>query len=98
MAKQPFHPGDQVIVCRTRHKSHPGRRARDVRPAAHGDDYCYYVEKLWTVVDVLADGRLLLTTPRGKQHVVGANDPNLRRVNWFDRIRNRALFAPSSPQ
>ncbi|MCA9101407.1 MAG: hypothetical protein KDA63_09670, partial [Planctomycetales bacterium] len=61
----------------------------------HGDDYSYYVEKFWVVLDVLADGRLLLQTPRGKQHLVEAADPNLRRANWLERIRYRDRFQRS---
>ena len=87
-----FKRGDWVVFCRMKHKTHPGRRARDVHPAPNGDDYTYYVEKYWVVVDVLDDGRLKLQTPRGKTHVVDPDDPNLRHASLLDRIRNRSRF------
>ena len=89
-----FKRGDWVVFCQMKHKTHPGRRARDVHPAANGDDYSYYVEKFWVVLDVLTNGRLLLQTRRGKQHVVDADDPNLRHATWLDRIRHRSRFTP----
>jgi hypothetical protein len=39
------------------------------------------------VANVLRDGRLLLITRRGKQHVVHPNDPQLRRASWWQRFR-----------
>jgi hypothetical protein len=95
MAQRNFRPGDRVVFFRTRHKSHPGRRARGVRPSAHGDDYSYYVEKFWVVADVLDDGRLLLQTPRGKQHEVDVDDPNLQHASWLDRLLHRQRFIQS---
>ena len=92
-----FKRGDWVVFCRMKHKTHPGRRARDIHPAANGDDYTYYVEKFWLVLDVLSNGQLLLQTRRGKQHVVDANDPNLRHATWLDRIRYPSRFTPFQP-
>ena len=95
MFRRSFKPGDRVVFCRSRHKTHPGRRARGVQPAANGDDYSYYVEKFWVVSEILEDGRLLLLTPRGKKRVVGADDPGLRHASWLDKIVHRAQFSQS---
>jgi hypothetical protein len=92
-----FKQGDWVVFCRMKHKTHPSRRARDIHPAANGDDYSYHVEKFWLVQDVLTNGQLLLQTRRGKQHVVDANDPNLRHATWLDRIRYPSRFIPFQP-
>lgn len=92
-----FKKGDWVVFCRMKHTTHPGRRARDVHPSAHGDNYTYYVEKYWVVLDVLAGGQLLLQTRRGKQHVVDSTDPNLRPATWLDRLRHPSRFTPFQP-
>lgn len=92
MHGQQFKPGDWVVFRRMKHTTHPGQRARDVHATAHGDEYNYFVDKFWVVVEVQDDGRLLLKTRRGKTHTVGADDPNLRRANWWDRLRYRARF------
>ena len=96
MSQRIFKPGDRVVYCRMKHKSHPSRRARDVHPAANGDDYSYYIEKFWVVQQVCDDGRLLLQTPRGKTHLVSPDDPNLRHASWLDKIRHRSRFLQSA--
>ena len=96
MFRRAYRPGDRVVYCRMKHKTHPSRRARDVRPSVHGDDYSYYVEKFWVVSEVLPDGRLCLRTPRGRKHVVDADDPNLRHASWLDKIRYRYRFLRSA--
>ena len=88
MLRKTFRRGDFVVYRKMKHKTHPGRRARGVRPQANGDDYSYYVEKFWVVIDVLADGRLVLQTPRARRHVVVASDPNLRHARWLEKIRH----------
>lgn len=95
MPQRPFKRGDRVVYCRMKHKTHPSRRARGIHPALHGDNYTYYIEKFWVVSDVLANGRLLLKTPRGKKHVIDANDPKLRYASWIERIRYRQRFLRS---
>ena len=72
-----FVKGDWVVYCKTKFTPHPGRRAREIRAAANGDNYCYSVDKFWVVANVFPDGKLLLQTRRGKKHVVDANDMKL---------------------
>jgi hypothetical protein len=86
-----FRVGDWVIYCVTKQTPHPGPRARMVSPARAGDLYAYAVEKQWIVAQVQDDGRLLLSTRRGKQRLVSASDPALRRPSLWERwwLRNR---------
>jgi hypothetical protein len=93
MWRRPFKAGDLVVFRRSKHTTHPGRRAQDVEATPHGDLYSYFVEKSWIVERVQDDGKLLLRTRRGKTHVVEPNDPNLRHATLWDRVRYRARFA-----
>lgn len=86
-------PGDWVIYRKTKFSTHPGPRAQEVTPTPHGDEYVYQVEKFWVVIEARHDGTLLLRTRRGKEHVVRADDPNLRRANWWERWRHGERFA-----
>lgn len=97
-----------MIYRKTKFSTHPGRRAQNVLPAEHGDEYAYTVDKFWIVQEVRGDGSLLLKTRRGKEHVVPPGDPNLRKAGWWERWRYRERFeaiarqqsddAPASPQ
>ena len=95
MKRRMFKPGDRIVVCRRKHKSNPSRRAEGIQPSANGDDYCYYVRKFWVVAEVLNDGRLLCRTPRGKKHVINADDPSIWHAGLLDRIIHRNRFLQS---
>jgi len=58
----------------------------------NGDGYSYNVDKFWVVARVLDDGRLLVVTRRGKEHVVDPGDPNLRRASWWERLKYQRRF------
>ena len=92
MFRKSYRQGDLVVYRKMKHRTHPSRRARGVRPAAHGDDYSYYIEKFWVVSEVLPDDRIVLQTPRAKRHVVPAGDPNLRHANLVDRLVHSRRF------
>ena len=92
MGRRQFMKGDWVIYCKTKYTRHPGQRAKDIAAAANGDGYYYLVDKFWVVSNVLADGKLLLRTRRGKQHRIDANDSKLRMATLWDRLRYRARF------
>jgi hypothetical protein len=92
MLRQTYAKGDWVVYCKTKCTRLPGRRARDIRAAANGDNYSYSVDKFWIVADVFPDGKLLLQTRRGKKHIVDVYDMKLRRATLWDRVRNRAHF------
>ena len=106
MIPRTLHRGDHVIFVKQKCGTRPALRAVDVAPAPMGDTYSYHVEKLWTVEDVLPDGRLVLHTRRHKQHVVAADDPNLRWPRWWERLRywhrfpelDDAQAPPESPE
>jgi hypothetical protein len=92
MFRRQFKVGDWVVYRRMKVTTHPGRRAHGVDASANGDDYNYFVDKFWIVAEVLADRNLLLKTRRGKTHVVGEHDLNLRHASLWDRIRYRQRY------
>ncbi|HBH52263.1 MAG TPA: hypothetical protein DDY91_10260 [Planctomycetaceae bacterium] len=85
-------PGDWIVYCKTKFSQHPGERARNVEPATKGDEYCYTVDKYWVVESVSPTGQICLRTPGGKQHIVAADDPHLRRPSLWERIWYRSRF------
>ena len=88
-----FKPGDEVVYRKSKHTTHPGRRAQGIRATLKGDCYTYFVDKFWVVRRVLASGELLVETRRGKTHVIDPSDPNLRHPTLLQRIRYRHRFA-----
>lgn len=105
MRASDIRPGDWVIYRVQKSSPTPGPRAHDVWAAEGGDEYYYLVDKYWIVQEVLDGGRVRLRTRRGKEHVVAARDPRLRRARWWERWLLRARFqaveqgldAPSQP-
>ena len=90
--KEQFAPGDPVFYFVTKDSERPGPRAVNVAPASQGDTYRYRVKKFWRVAKVLEDGRLLLYTRRGKQHVCPSTDRNLAKPSFFGRFWYRKRF------
>jgi len=86
--------GDVVVYRKQKNSLHPGPHAKDIQPAAHGDSYSYAVDKFWRVVAMQPDNTIIVATRKGKQHTIAANDPNLRRVYWWERL----LFSHHFPQ
>ena len=86
-----FKAGEPVIYRRTKIGPHPGPRAEDIRPSRAGEDYSYCVDKYWMVVTSLGE-QLLVRTRRGKEHWVDADDPNLRRPHWWEKLIHRDRF------
>ena len=87
-----FQVGDRVVFTRDKHTTKPGPRAKNVVATPHGEMYEYQVDKYWLVVGVQADGQLLFTTRRGKQHAFSASDPRLRKASLWERIFKSKLF------
>jgi hypothetical protein len=85
-------PGDWAVYRKSKQGANPGRRAAQVIASRKGETYRYVVDKFWIVDDVLSDGRIRLTTARGKVHVIDADDPNLRRPGLFQRFLWRERF------
>jgi len=79
-----FKVNDWVICTREKYGLSPGKRARNINPAPHGDLYSYEVDKYWIVREV-KDQELVLETRTGKQHVVPAKDRRIRVASWWER-------------
>jgi hypothetical protein len=92
MTQQQYSPGDLVIFRKSKCTSSPGPRAVHVNPAPRGEAYAYEVDKFWVVVEARLGQTLLVRTRRGKEHVVRADDPQLRRPSFWERLRYAARF------
>jgi hypothetical protein len=90
--KPQFQSGDLVVYTMSKQSPQPGPRARSVHPAEFGDDYSYVVDKFWMVASVLDNDRVVLVTRRGKRRIARANDPLLKKANWWQRLRFRNRF------
>lgn len=85
--------GDPVIYIKHKRSPRPGPRAEDIRPAEHGEDYDYTVDKYWAVKSLREeDGTVELVTRRGKVNRIRLDDPNLRRPNFLERWLHRNDF------
>ena len=87
-----FRPGDVVVYKKQKNSTRPGPRAHDLAAAVQDGKFSYVVDKYWVVTEVNADGSIVVQTRRGKRHTISRSDPNLRSVNWWQRLRNRAQF------
>ncbi len=92
MAQRNFLPGDWVIYHKAMFSQHPGPRAREIDPAPLGELYAYAVDKYWTVEEIHNDGTIKVRTRRGKSLVLAANDINLHRATWWERLWYRSRF------
>lgn len=84
--------GDAVVYRKQKVSALPGPRAYAVHPAGQGDTYCYFVDKFWTVENVLRDGRIVVTTRTNKRHYLRRDDPHLRKAGLIVRLRYRNRF------
>lgn len=87
-----FHNGDWVIYLKEKISTRPGPRACEVFPSERGEDYWYLVPKFWQVVEVPDDGHVVVATRTGKRHTLSADDPNLSKASWLERLRFRDRF------
>jgi len=85
-------PGDLVIYRKPKVSPRPGPRARNIQPTENGDNYCYEVDKFWTVAEVLDDGRLHAVTRTGKEVYLTPEDERLRKARLIERLRYRRRF------
>lgn len=84
--------GDLVVFRKQKRGVAPSPRAKNVRPAAHGDDYGYDIDKYWLVSGIFPDGQLEVVTRRGKRHKISSNDSRLRPAAWWERWLYRSRF------
>ena len=87
-----FKQGDPVVYRMPKFSTRPGPRAQDVSPSPQGELYTYEVDKFWVVADLKPDGKVLLRTRRGKEHLIEADNPRLRHANWWERLVYRGRF------
>lgn len=85
-AAREYQVGDPVVYRKTKRSAHPGPRAEMVDAAPRGEDYVYEVDKYWVVAGHTDEGMLILRTRRGKQHIVGPDDPKLRPATFAERL------------
>jgi hypothetical protein len=91
MFSRELHPGDAVIFSTIKRGTHPGPRAKEIRPEPRGEGYLYAIDKFWTVTEAHG-GQVALLTRRGKIHIVNADDPHLHRASWWLRLIYRNRF------
>ncbi len=87
-----YQPADLVVYRMQKYSPHPGPRATEISPAPKGESYAYMVDKFWIVAEVRGDNKLLLKMRRGKEHLVDADDPRLRRARWWEKLIYRNKF------
>ena len=92
MARISYQVGDWVIYRKSKQSPIPGPRAQQVSPSPRGDVYSYVVDKFWIVTEVLGENHLKLRTRRGKEHLISADDRNLRPVRFWERWLYRRRF------
>jgi hypothetical protein len=93
-----YEVGDWVVFRKQKRGVAPSPRAKNLRPAQHGDEYGYEIEKYWCVCGKLPGGRIEVVTRRGKRHVVDSSDPRLRLANWLERWFLAAKFPSVTPK
>jgi hypothetical protein len=84
--------GDGIVYRKQKISTNPCPRAYDIQPAGQGDNYRYFVDKYWTVENVLRDGRIIVRTRTNKHHYLRSDDPNLRKAGLIVRLRFRKRF------
>ncbi|MCA9134266.1 MAG: hypothetical protein KDA45_13955 [Planctomycetales bacterium] len=93
-----FRPGDKIVYTRDKCSTRPTPRAKNVVAARRGESYHYQVDKYWVVADVMNDGNLLVKTRRGKELLVAATDPRLRKASLLERLFKADQFPHGEPQ
>jgi hypothetical protein len=81
--------GQVVVFPKQKYSPAPGPRAREVDAAPGGETYSYLVDKFWIVKETLADGRLVVLTRGGKEHVLRHDDLSIRGLSLLERLRHR---------
>ena len=84
--------GQPVVFRKQKASDSPGPHAQAIRPCERGEDYRYFVDKLWAIGEIRDDGTLVLVTRTGKRHVIERDHPSLRRPTLLERLRYRMRF------
>jgi hypothetical protein len=86
-----FKPGDLLVYKKQKHSNQPGPRAHSTAASVQDGVFSYVVDKYW-IVTAVDDDTLEVLTPGQKRHRLKMSDPNLRRVNWWQRFWYRSRF------
>ena len=87
-----YDPGDHVVYRKVKVSAHPTRRAENVQPSPHGEDYTYAVDKYWTVTRYLDPHTIEIKTRTGKLRQLPEDDPNLRKAHLTEEFFKRDRF------
>ena len=87
-----FKRGDLLVYKKQKHSQHPGPRAHSTAPAVQEGEFSYVVDKYWVVLETFEDDTIEVQTRTGKRHRLSADDPNVRRATWWQRIVYRSRF------
>jgi len=82
-------PGDFLIYRVPEYSNRPGPAAQDVYPSPKGESYYYVVRKLLTVVRVVGDEMVEVTTPAGEHRMLSLKDPMLHKAGFIERLNIR---------
>jgi hypothetical protein len=90
--------GDCVIYRKTKQKSRPARRARNIHLAPKGETYTYDIDKYCCILELNEEGDAVLLTRRGGRLTVAVSNSRLRPARWWERILRAQLFPSWPPQ
>lgn len=86
-----FCKGDHVVYHADKTSARPGRRAEDIYPSEHGEDYSYTVDKYWTVMALEGD-EVVVRTRTGKTRRINVDDRRLRKASFLEKMRYAKRF------
>lgn len=81
--------GQYIVFSKLKCSSSPGPRAREIDPASSGEAYTYLVDKFWVIKETLADGRVVVLTRGGKEHILDPDGGSCRHPSLWERLRYR---------
>jgi hypothetical protein len=84
--------GDPIVYRKQKASERPHVRAYDISPAGQGENYTYFVDKYWTVAEVLNNGLIVAVTRTNKRHYLQQDDPNIHRAGLIERMRRWDRF------
>jgi hypothetical protein len=84
--------GDPIVYRKQKASARPSLRAYDITPAGQGENYTYFVDKYWTVAEVLKNGLIVAVTRTNKRHYLQPDDPHVHRAGLIERIKCRDRF------
>ena len=82
-----YKPGDIVIYRKHKENPHPeaSPMVHDITPDPRGENYGYFVDKFWVVIETTKD-TVKVQTPHGKIHILPRKDPHLSKLHWWQKL------------